>query len=107
MSAAILNLRWDDLVNGQVPAVASKNPGLFCRIRVQAQAHRCPYCDSIVYSRRHSRCGVCAQVLPEECLFTVSEAEKVEREARKAKREEKRAAASAAATAALSASPSP
>ena len=78
MSAAILNLRWDDLVNGQVPAVASKNPGLFCRIRVQAQAHRCPYCDSIVYSRRHSRCGVCAQVLPEECLFTVSEAEKVE-----------------------------
>src|SRR5439155_27266974 len=78
MSAAILNLRWDDLVNGQVPAVASKNPGLFCRVRVQPQAHRCPYCDSIVYSRRHSRCGLCAQVLPEECLFTVSEAEKVE-----------------------------
>ncbi|PYM14340.1 MAG: hypothetical protein DME18_06960 [Verrucomicrobia bacterium] len=46
---------------------------------MQPQAHRCPYCDSIVYSRRHSRCGVCAQVLPEECLFTVSEAEKVEK----------------------------
>jgi len=38
----------------------------------------CPSCDSIIYSRRHRLCGVCGQVLPEDCRFTATEAETVE-----------------------------
>lgn len=34
---------------------------------------RCPHCDSIIYSRRHKLCGVCAEELPTEVLFTEGE----------------------------------
>jgi len=35
-------------------------------------------CDSVVYTRRHSRCGVCEQELLENLLFNRVEAEKVD-----------------------------
>ena len=41
------------------------------------QAHRCPVCHSIICSRRHRLCGVCGQALPEDRLFTPSEAKAV------------------------------
>jgi hypothetical protein len=40
---------------------------------------RCPACHSIIYSRRHSLCGVCGNPLPENRLFTPSEANAVTR----------------------------
>jgi len=39
---------------------------------------RCPLCNSIVYSRRHKRCGVCGEDLPESCLFSFAQAKNVE-----------------------------
>lgn len=39
---------------------------------------RCPACDSIVYSRRHKLCGVCAEPLPLNCLFSVEQRESIE-----------------------------
>lgn len=45
---------------------------------VRAQAdRRCPHCDSVIYSRRHKLCGVCAEPLPEECLFSNEQAQSV------------------------------
>ena len=38
---------------------------------------RCPECDSIVYTRRHKRCGVCGEDLPEAMLFTAMEASRI------------------------------
>ena len=78
MSAAISDFRFGDLAKGQAIRVVSNKNNLFCRISVQAQERRCPTCDSIVYSRRHSRCGVCEQVLPTNCLFDPNESEKVD-----------------------------
>jgi hypothetical protein len=38
---------------------------------------RCPSCDSIRYTRRHRKCAVCEQALPEELLFTEAEAARI------------------------------
>ena len=35
---------------------------------------RCPSCDSILYTRRHRKCAVCEQDLPDELLFSETEA---------------------------------
>ena len=78
MSATISDSRWDEVVKGQAPAVFSNSANLFCRFSVQEQERRCPKCDSMVYSRRHSRCGVCERVLPTNCLFDTDEAETVD-----------------------------
>jgi hypothetical protein len=40
-------------------------------------ARRCPHCDSIIYSRRHKLCGVCAEELPASCRFDAEVAENV------------------------------
>src|SRR4051812_11905953 len=45
--------------------------------RARKPAH-CPECHAVVYSRRHPLCGVCAQPLPEDLLFTEAEAQRVE-----------------------------
>jgi len=39
---------------------------------------RCPCCNALVYSRRHKLCGVCAQELPKNFLFSEVQALKVE-----------------------------
>ena len=76
MSATNLNVQWNDFAPFQVDLLSSHTVG--SRIRIEPGSHRCPSCGSIVYCRRHRLCGVCGQVLPEECLFTASEARDVE-----------------------------
>jgi hypothetical protein len=39
--------------------------------------HRCPCCQSIIYSRRHKLCGVCNRPLPAELLFSETEARRI------------------------------
>ena len=51
---------------------------LLRRIGVGPRSERCPCCNSIIYSRRHDRCGVCERILPESFLFTSTEVEKVD-----------------------------
>jgi hypothetical protein len=46
---------------------------------VGQKTHRCPACNSIIYSRRHRLCGVCGSSLPEDRLFTPTEAKAVTR----------------------------
>jgi hypothetical protein len=46
-------------------------------VTTETSGHRCPSCRSIVYSRRHRLCGVCSQPLPEQLLFSVSEAKRI------------------------------
>ena len=41
-------------------------------------AEYCPACRSIIYSRRHRLCGVCARPLPEQFLFSHDEAVRIE-----------------------------
>jgi len=78
MSAATLSIRWTDCDRNQaLPVVlGARNP--YFSLKVKPRERHCPSCDSIVYSRRHRLCGVCGQVLPEDCLFTATEAESVE-----------------------------
>jgi hypothetical protein len=40
--------------------------------------HRCPCCQSLIYSRRHKLCGVCNRPLPAELLFSGTEARRIE-----------------------------
>ena len=78
MSAATLNIRWNDRA-GEQPLPISREPSnAFPDSGVGTRERHCPLCDSIVYSRRHRLCGVCGEVLPEDCLFTATEAESVE-----------------------------
>ncbi|MFO1500279.1 MAG: hypothetical protein U1G07_18145 [Verrucomicrobiota bacterium] len=53
-------------------------PPLSRSVAPMSHERRCPHCQSIVYSRRHRLCGICAQPLPEEHLFSVSEARRIE-----------------------------
>ena len=78
MSASTSNARRDDYARTQTLLVSSGNQDLFPRIGVVPKERHCPSCDSVVYSRRHRLCGVCAQVLPDDCLFTQTEAQNVE-----------------------------
>jgi len=78
MSAAIPDSRWIEFAKGQALPLGTNSRILFSRFGVATRERRCPSCDSIVYSRRTSRCGVCEQVLPSNCLFTSAEAEKVD-----------------------------
>jgi hypothetical protein len=52
-------------------------PQLYARIGAPALQRYCPFCDSIIYSRRHKLCGVCAQELPEQMLFSAEQADNV------------------------------
>lgn len=76
MSATISNSRWNGYLQSR-PAT-SGNPGMFTRVGVEPRAMHCPSCNSIVYSRRHRRCGACGENLPDDCLFTGGEARNVE-----------------------------
>lgn len=38
---------------------------------------RCPGCNSILYARRHSLCGVCGEELPRSLLFSAMEVTRV------------------------------
>jgi predicted amidophosphoribosyltransferase len=70
---ATLDIRWrEDGWKQEAVAVS------LVRHIVRPQPHlRCPECDSILYSRRNKLCAVCGQELPEDMLFTVTEAARV------------------------------
>jgi len=50
---------------------------LSSRLGVRLREQHCPSCNSVVYTRRHNRCGVCERVLPTNLLFNGPEIEKV------------------------------
>jgi len=78
MSAIKLNTRWNEDASGRSLPIFPRSQNVFSRIGVKPHEHHCPSCDSIVYSRRHRRCGVCELVLPKSLLFTRNEAEQVD-----------------------------
>lgn len=78
MSAIKLNVQWLEFVNSQTVAVASVHPAKLARLGVEPEAHRCPGCNSPVYSRRLKVCGVCGDELPREIRFTLDEAERID-----------------------------
>jgi len=78
MSVTILKIRWTDHERTGPPSITSGGDFLSSRIGVVLREQHCPSCNSIIYSRRQSRCGVCEQVLPERLLFSSAEAEKVD-----------------------------
>jgi hypothetical protein len=78
MSDTNLNVRWNDFATTESVQVFPVNQRLLPSMAVEVSEKRCPACDSIVYTRRHKLCGVCCRDLPEDCLFTRSEAEDVE-----------------------------
>src|SRR4026209_1074933 len=78
MSTSTSSIRWTDCDRNQAEPVVLGGQNQYFGIRVKPRERYCPSCDSIVYSRRHRLCGVCGHVLPEDCLFTAAEAERVE-----------------------------
>ena len=61
-----------------MPPVAFDSQFFSSRIGVNLHELRCPSCNSVVYTRRHRRCGVCEAELPESVLFSPAEAERVD-----------------------------
>jgi len=79
MSAATLTSRRSKNSRNESYSAFHGDQFLLRRIGVEPLNERCPSCDSIIYSRRHSRCGVCEQVLPTSLLFSSAEAHRVDR----------------------------
>src|SRR2546427_10324988 len=78
MSASKLTSRLSRISrNKSLPAFLG-DQFLLRRIGVEPRRERCPSCNSIIYSRRHNRCGVCEGILPEGFLFSSAELEKVD-----------------------------
>ena len=78
MSAMKLNIRWLDFVKEPPTSIPMVQSGRLARIGVELSEHRCPSCNSPVYSRRHKSCGICGNELPRECRFTLDEVERVD-----------------------------
>ena len=64
-----------------LPDRNASRPGqlLLQRLGAEPSLERCPCCNSIIYCRRHDRCGVCEQMLPASIRFSGVEAAKVDR----------------------------
>lgn len=71
-----MNAVWCELETRNYTAAATA-PRLYARLGAPVQQRHCPFCDSIIYSRRHKLCGVCAQELPEQMLFSAEQADNV------------------------------
>ena len=78
MNAETLTIRRNEQSTSGITPASFDGRFLSSRIGVRLREQRCPSCNSVVYTRRHNRCGVCEQVLPESFLFTSDEAEKVD-----------------------------
>ena len=73
MSASVCDIRVFESEPCDLNDVA-----MFARgVSVQKE-RRCPNCDSLIYSRRHKLCGVCAEPLPASILFSEEQAERIE-----------------------------
>lgn len=77
-NTTISNSRWDPLLETPRRPAAARSESLFARLGAEPRPSHCPFCHSIVYTRRHPRCGACGGTLPDECLFTGREARNVE-----------------------------
>src|SRR5437899_11742869 len=77
MNASTITFQRDGGSGRKMPTVFFDGRFLSSRIGVSLSEQHCPTCDSIIYSRRHGRCGVCEQKLPESFLFNSDEAEKI------------------------------
>ena len=78
MKAATLTVRGTEQGRPKMRPVSFDGDILSSRLGICLSEKRCPSCNSLVYTRRHSRCGVCEQVLPESFRFTGAEAEKID-----------------------------
>ena len=78
MNASTITFQRDGGSGSKMPTVFFDGRFLSSRIGVSLGEQHCPSCDSIIYSRRHGRCGVCEQKLPENFLFNSDEAEKID-----------------------------
>jgi len=78
MNASTITFQRDVTSGSEVPTMPFDGRFLSSRIGVSLSELHCPSCDSIIYSRRHGRCGVCEQKLPEKFLFNSDEAEKID-----------------------------
>jgi len=71
-----MNAVWCEVKTRNYP-VAEIAPQFYARVGAQTQQRHCPFCDSIIYSRRHKLCGVCSHELPEQILFSAEQAKNV------------------------------
>jgi predicted nucleic acid-binding Zn ribbon protein len=86
MNGVKLKVIWEDKADGDqfFPTLEESGKSKFHdaplsrRIGPAPIALRCPHCNSIVYSRRSKLCGLCSQALPEEFLFSSSDAQRIE-----------------------------
>src|SRR5437868_6616493 len=78
MNESNVTVRGSEPGRPEIPPVSSDGDILSSRLGIRLSARRCPACDSIIYSRRHNRCGVCERILPVNFLFTSDEAGKVD-----------------------------
>src|SRR5437867_9692752 len=78
MNALTLTIRGSEQGRRERRPVSFYGDILSSRLGIRLSEKRCPSCDSIIYSRRHNRCGVCERELPVNFLFTSDEAEKVD-----------------------------
>src|SRR2546427_6646773 len=65
MSASTLRSRLSQSTQNASFSFLPGDQFLLRRIGVKPRDERCPSCNSIIYSRRHDRCGVCERMLPE------------------------------------------
>jgi hypothetical protein len=72
-----LNPLSEALFNGQVD-LKTAEPAPPGAIEAKRSPQTCPACGSIIYSRRHLLCGVCAHPLPPEARFPDGEASRIE-----------------------------
>lgn len=79
MSATKLTFGRSEDSRSEFLPISHGDQFLLRRIGVEPREQRCPYCNSLIYARRHSQCGVCEQVLPPSFLFNNDETQKVER----------------------------
>jgi hypothetical protein len=84
MNATFLNLQTDSQSSfaackiSEAPLYDSEMLPLTRKLAPAPAAIRCPHCDAIVYSRRSKRCGVCAEPLPKELLFSPAQERNIE-----------------------------
>jgi len=78
MNAPTFTIRAGETSRSEAPNAFFDARFLSSRIGVSLSEQHCPFCNSVVYSRRHSRCGVCERELPKNLLFNSAEAEKVD-----------------------------
>jgi hypothetical protein len=73
MSATVCELRGIESLSCDLHDVE-----LFSRGVMSQPERHCPHCGSLVYSRRHKLCGVCAEPLPSACLFSMEQSLQVQ-----------------------------